>query len=259
MKFGVRLQKLRCQIADKEVLFIDELEIAFGDFDYRVPIVGGTGVGKSTLLTALALSRRPAGGTLTWSFGDDVEITLTVDDHADKMERNRQRLMRQHVAFAFQDASLIPFLTLDQNLEYVLNAHGRRDRLDSAEAWAKRIYEHDLETWDALKSRLPHQVSGGQKQRFALVRAMAWDPAIILADEPTSNLDPDVKLHVLDLMGEWLKTAGTAPRCMIWVTHDYNTPVRLGANWALRLTPTDGQTRVTRVPVAVLQEQRKVA
>lgn len=261
MTFEVRLEDLRCRIGKKEVLNIDAQTIKFSDYGYRVPITGGTGVGKSTLLAALALSRRPAGGTLTWYFGSgpNDSITVPADDGGGRMERQRRRLMRDHVAFAFQDAALIPFLTLKQNLHYVVEAHRRPGLKSSAETWAELIYRHDDDKWSQLKNRLPHQVSGGQKQRFALVRAMAWNPSVILADEPTSNLDPDARAHVMGTIGEWLDGDPGARRCLIWITHDYATPVLLRANWALSLARVDDRTVVTRTHVTQLAERLAVA
>ena len=170
-------------------------------------LTGESGSGKSTLLhLAAALD----------GF-DDGEITLggtvlsTLDD------TGRAALRRENLSLVFQQFNLIPSLTVAQNLSIHARLAGRDDR-----EWAAHLAER-LGLAD-LVDRYPEQLSGGQQQRVAIGRAMATRPALLLADEPTGNLDETASAVVLDLMLSLVADTGAA---LLLVTHSQDIAARL--------------------------------
>jgi putative ABC transport system ATP-binding protein len=156
------------------------LQVARGEF---VAIVGESGVGKSTLLNCLAaLDTWDAGQVLF----DGTDLT-PLDDTARALWR------RAHVGFVFQAFHVLPHLTVAQNVALPLMLLGRHEgaqvqRMLAAVGLA------------GLAGRLPQQLSGGQLQRVAIARALVHRPPLLLADEPTGNLDPDTAARILDLL-----------------------------------------------------------
>ena len=175
------------------------LQIAKGEY---VSISGPSGCGKSTLLAILGLLDSPSGGAYTLN-GRAV--------HGLKMSE-RARIRNREIGFIFQAFNLIGDLTVYENVELPLTYRG----MGSAER-KKRVHE-SLERV-GMSHRVKHypsQLSGGQQQRVAVARALAGDPAILLADEPTGNLDSANGEVVMDLLRELHR--GGATICM--VTHD---------------------------------------
>jgi len=156
------------------------LQVARGEF---VAIVGESGVGKSTLLNCLAaLDPWDAGQVLF----DGTDLT-PLDDTARALWR------RAHVGFVFQAFHVLPHLTVAQNVALPLMLLGRHDDAE---------VQHMLAAVGlaGLAGRLPQQLSGGQLQRVAIARALVHRPPLLLADEPTGNLDPDTAARILDLL-----------------------------------------------------------
>jgi len=156
------------------------LQVARGEF---VAIVGESGVGKSTLLNGLAaLDTWDAGQVLF----DGTDLT-PLDDTARALWR------RAHVGFVFQAFHVLPHLTVAQNVALPLMLLGRHDDAE---------VQHMLAAVGlaGLAGRLPQQLSGGQLQRVAIARALVHRPPLLLADEPTGNLDPDTAARILDLL-----------------------------------------------------------
>jgi len=156
------------------------LQVARGEF---VAIVGESGVGKSTLLNCLAaLDTWDAGQVLF----DGTDLT-PLDDTARALWR------RAHVGFVFQAFHVLPHLTVAQNVALPLMLLGRHDDAE---------VQHMLAAVGlaGLAGRLPQQLSGGQLQRVAIARALVHRPPLLLADEPTGNLDPDTAARILDLL-----------------------------------------------------------
>jgi putative ABC transport system ATP-binding protein len=174
------------------------LEIAQGEF---VAVMGPSGCGKSTLLNILGLLDSPDRGAY-WFFGEEV---------ARHSERELTALRRTGVGFIFQSFNLIDDLNVAENVEvsllYRRIASGERRRRVSAALERVGI---------AHRARhLPHQLSGGQQQRVAIARALVADPKLILADEPTGNLDTENGNAVMTLMTQ-INEAGTT---VVMVTH----------------------------------------
>jgi putative ABC transport system ATP-binding protein len=152
-----------------------------------VSFVGPSGSGKSTLLNMIGCLDRPTAGTLT-----------VVDTDISQLDRKAAARFRgEHIGFIFQDFNLIPVLTVAENVEYpmIMVQNWAADQRQT------RVREM-LEAVDIAEQadKYPHQLSGGQKQRVAIARALATHAKLILADEPTANLDHATAYRIIDLM-----------------------------------------------------------
>lgn len=211
---AVRLQDVRkdYRVADNLVPALDgvNLEIEAGS---RVAIVGPSGCGKSTLLGLVGALDSPTSGKL-WV--GDVEVSAL-------SEVKRAELRRRLIGFVFQSYDLLPFLTAYENVEFQAALSGAEmgdvirliDRLG--------LTEH--------AGKLPDQLSGGQRQRVGLARALAHHPALILADEPTGELDSESSAAAINLLLEAQHAVGAT---LIVVTHDAQVAARLDRTVTLR-------------------------
>ena len=187
-------------IGDTQVKALDgvDLEIEQGEF---VGIVGTSGSGKSTLLYMLGGLDRPTSGTVTVNGRDIFALT----DEALTIFRRRK------IGFVFQAYNLVPVLSVWENIVLPIQLDG--NPVDSG--YANEVIE-TLGLSKKLQS-LPNQLSGGQQQRVAIARALAAKPAIVLADEPTGNLDSKTSQDVLSLM----KVTGQKfSQTMVMITHN---------------------------------------
>ena len=176
------------------------LEVSKGEF---VAIVGQSGSGKSTLLHMLGAMDYPDSGTLTVD-GEDV---FSMNDDALAQYRRRK------AGFVFQFFNLLPVMTAKENILIPLSLDGQK----ADEAYLNEIAE-TMGIADRL-SHYPHQLSGGQQQRVAIARAMISKPAVILADEPTGNLDSASGNEILSLLKTTIKQYD---QTLILITHDMN-------------------------------------
>ncbi|MGC2637433.1 MAG: ABC transporter ATP-binding protein [Acidobacteriaceae bacterium] len=195
-----------------EILRGIDLVIPKGQF---AAIMGASGSGKSTLLGLLAGLDSPSEGQVIL---DGVDISALAEDKLAEVRGTR-------IGFVFQSYQLIPTLTALENvmLPHELNARG--DARGKAEALLRTV---------GLGDRLHHypvQLSGGEQQRVALARAFVLDPPIVLADEPTGNLDTTNGQHVLELLTERQREAGTT---LVLVTHDAQVAERADRRIQLR-------------------------
>jgi putative ABC transport system ATP-binding protein len=177
--------------AERVVLRDVSLTVAAGEI---VVIVGRSGSGKSTLLNLVAGIDRPTAGSVVVNGTD-----LTALD-----EQARTRFRRRHIGFVFQFFNLIPLLTVEENLLLPLDLNGRADAKGLARA-------RELLERVGLAGRgdsYPERLSGGEQQRVAIARALIHDPDIVLADEPTGNLDADTAAGVLELLDSLAREAG---------------------------------------------------
>jgi lipoprotein-releasing system ATP-binding protein len=176
-------------------------EVARGE---RVAIVGESGAGKSTLLYLLGGLDRPDGGTVRYG-GDDI---FSLDDAALASFRNRR------IGFVWQQNSLLPEFTAAENVAMPLRIAGVEP--GRAEAMAReRLEEVGL---GARSHHRPGELSGGEQQRAALARALVFEPEVLLADEPTGNLDPRTAAVIVSLIEDIQKTRGLTS---IMVTHNF--------------------------------------
>ena len=173
----------------------------------RVAITGESGSGKSTLLHLIGLLDRPDAGEIAF----DGEAVSGLND------TGRARLRRERVGLVFQQFNLVPSLTVADNLALQARLADRHD-----EDWIQRLAD-GLGLSDYLK-RYPEQLSGGQQQRVAIGRALAARPALVLADEPTGNLDEATSEEVLDLM---LALSDETGASLIMATHSQQAAGRL--------------------------------
>ncbi len=173
------------------------LEISAGEF---VAVMGPSGCGKSTLLNVLGLLDKPSAGS----------YRLLGEEVAMKSEAELTRLRRDHVGFVFQSFNLIDELTVEENVEVALLY--RRDARNKKKRIAEALARVGVD--DRARHR-PKQLSGGQQQRVAIARALVSDPKLILADEPTGNLDTENGAAVMDLL-KGVRNDGTT---IIMVTH----------------------------------------
>jgi len=177
-----------------------ELEIANGEF---VAIVGPSGSGKSTLLQMLGALDRPTGGTISFEGRD---LARLADDELAALRLER-------IGFVFQQFNLIPTLTARENVEVAIAPTGvsTAERVGRAEDLLGRV------GLGARIGHLPSQLSGGEQQRVAIARALANGPDVLLADEPTGNLDSATGEAILGLLRElWSETGVT----VVLITHD---------------------------------------
>jgi putative ABC transport system ATP-binding protein len=188
----------------------------------RLPIVGRTGLGKSTLMYVLAAMKEPAAGELTWSFPDGESVTLTA--RATSTRGEAADLRRRRFGFAFQDSALLPYLTVEENLIYPIEVRSKRASLSRATA-RERAREQlsavliEFEDAKDIASRFPEHLSGGQRHRVALAQAMITDPSVLFADEPTGSLDPETRREIMAVVSTWLAAALDRQRAFVWVTH----------------------------------------
>jgi putative ABC transport system ATP-binding protein len=175
------------------------LDISEGDF---IAIIGPSGSGKSTLLLMLGGMLSPTSGKI---FLDGQSL---YDLHADE----RARLRRDKIGFLFQTFNLVPYLTALENVQLPLFLTGK-DEVEQEQKAATLLERVGL--GDRLYHK-PQELSVGQQQRVALARMIANEPAVILADEPTGNLDPDTSQQILSFLEEINREGHT----IVMVTHD---------------------------------------
>jgi putative ABC transport system ATP-binding protein len=175
-------------------------EVKSGEF---VALVGPSGSGKTTMLSILAALLTPTNG----------EVLIDGKDLSRLNERKRVKLRREKIGFTFQSNNLIPFLTAQENVDFMLRLNGQANkagRMRSAEILAR------LGLSDRLRI-LPGQMSGGQQQRVAIARALIHNPAVVLADEPTASLDTERAYQVVETFANLIHEND---RAGIMVTHD---------------------------------------
>jgi putative ABC transport system ATP-binding protein len=207
----LELRRLSKSFGDTPVFRDVSLDLARGEF---VALLGDSGVGKSTLLNCIAGLEPPDGGTLRLD-GQDVPALS---------EDARARLRRAKLGFVFQAFHVLPHLSVAENVALPLLLLGRPD--------AARVQAVlDAVGLVGFGARMPAQLSGGQLQRVAIARAVVHAPALILADEPTGNLDPATAERVLALLTTQVRDSGAA--CLL-VTHAQAAARR--ADRVLRLT-----------------------
>jgi len=216
----IRLQHIErvFQVGDEEVHALRDVDFSAADGDY-IAIMGPSGSGKSTLLNIIGLLDRPDGGT----YELDKIMTTTLDD------KQQAEVRRHKIGFVFQFFHLVPRLTAEQNVELPLVLAG----VDRSER--NRLVGETLKTFgigDRARHR-PDQLSGGQRQRVAIARATIMKPSVILADEPTGNLDRASGNDVIEILEE-LNAQGMT---LIMVTHD----PELGARARRRIKMVDGR------------------
>jgi len=173
------------------------LEIPKGSF---VTITGPSGSGKTTLLLILGGLLKPTAGKMSC---DNQELNLQKEEEMATFRSN-------HVGYVMQSFALIPYLTAVENITIALNVKGKNN---------SQLRALELLKWVGLEDRTSHypkELSAGQQQRVAIARALANNPDLLLADEPTGNLDPKLSLEILEMLKDINQKQGTT---VIMVTH----------------------------------------
>jgi cell division transport system ATP-binding protein len=174
------------------------LQVDRGEFVF---LTGPSGAGKSTLLRLLLLQERPSEG-----------VAIVNGRNLARMSSREVQAYRRSVGFVFQDFKLIPSKTVFENVSFALRVLGT-----PIEQQRRRTYQ--VLKWVGLQHRLqayPLELSGGEQQRVAIARALVNEPQLVLADEPTGNLDPDLSLEIMNLFRD-INSSGTT---VLVATHD---------------------------------------
>lgn len=207
-------------LGENEVKALDHVSIQIEDGEF-ISIIGTSGSGKSTLLNMLGGLDRPTSGTVTVSGKDifsmsDEELTI---------------FRRRNIGFVFQNYNLVPVLNVYENIVLPIE-------LDGSEVDQEYV-ENIIQTLGLEKklTAMPNQLSGGQQQRVAIARALASKPAIILADEPTGNLDSRTSMDVISLLKV---TSREFHQTIVMITH--NEEIALMADRMIRIE--DGKVEV---------------
>jgi putative ABC transport system ATP-binding protein len=209
------------QSGDRPLTILHPLDLDVADGSC-LAIVGPSGSGKSTLLGLIAGLDSPTSGSIVIG-GHDITV---LDEDA------LARLRGEKIGFVFQFFHLVPSLTAMENIQVPMEIAGRRDAAERAQALLDEVGLHER------GHHYPSQLSGGEQQRIAIARALANDPPLILADEPTGNLDSSNGRHILDLLLQVRRSRGVT---LVLVTHD-NTVAAVADD---RLVLRDGRPVVS--------------
>jgi cell division transport system ATP-binding protein len=185
---------------EKVILSNINLEVNHGEFIY---IIGKTGSGKSSFMKTLY-----ADLPLTEGEASIVNFDLAT------LKEDDIPYLRRKIGIVFQDFKLLPDRTVNENMLFVLKATGWTDPTEMQDKIDEVLDKVDMK---AFASKMPHQLSGGEQQRVAIARALLNDPELILADEPTGNLDPQTSIEVLEV----LRKINANGKTVIMATHDY--------------------------------------
>lgn len=190
-------------IAHKSSVVLTDVNITVdkGEFVY---LIGKTGSGKSSLLKTLYGELPAQGGTATM-----VGFDLT------DLSRSDIPMLRRKIGIVFQDFQLLYDRSVEDNLKFVLRATGWDDKQEIDKRIDETLEKVGLST--TLRKSMPHQLSGGEQQSVAIARALLNNPAIILADEPTGNLDPDTTIDIVRL----LRKISDNGQSVVMATHNY--------------------------------------
>ena len=178
-----------------------ELTVKKGEFVY---LIGKTGSGKSSLLKILYGELRLKEGNATVAGFDLI-----------KLRKRKILALRRKLGIVFQDFQLLTDRTVEENLIFVMRATGWKDKKKRKERANELLEKVGMAT---KGYKFPHQLSGGEQQRIAIARALINDPELILADEPTGNLDPETTEEIMRLLFEISRTG----KAIVMATHDYD-------------------------------------
>lgn len=198
----IKLENAEIRQKENVILKNVNLEVRSGEFVY---LIGKTGSGKSSLLKTLYAE-------LPLHSGQGVCCGFDLN----KIKRRQIPFLRRKLGIVFQDFELLTDRTVDENLEFVLRTTGWTDKKAMQSRMESVLHLVGLE---GKGYKMPHELSGGEQQRVVIARSLLNTPHLILADEPTGNLDPKTSLEILNLLLA-ISKSGTA---ILMASHDYNT------------------------------------
>lgn len=197
----VQLKSVSVHQRNQLVLKNINLNINKGEFVY---LIGRTGSGKSSLLKMLYADLEPQG-----------DIAEVVGYDLKNLKNKDIPFLRRRLGIVFQDFQLLTDRSVRDNLFFVLKATGWKDKAEIDHRIFEVLKKVNMQTKDF---KMPHELSGGEQQRIAIARALLNDPELILADEPTGNLDPETSHEIMSVLAE----IGKSGRAVLMATHDHN-------------------------------------
>ncbi|PBC51507.1 amino acid ABC transporter ATP-binding protein [Rhodococcus sp. ACPA1] len=233
---AIAMSQITKVFGSRTVLDHADLVVAPGEV---ISLIGPSGSGKSTLLRCMNLLERPTSGSI------DVLGQRIVDNGECPLGRRDLRRMRMRVGMVFQSYNLFPNMTALQNVSFAQARSLGRSKAEGDERADTLLRRVGL---GAVVGNLPSQLSGGQQQRVAIARSLAMDPQVMLFDEPTSAIDPELRIEVLEVMKDLAEGGMT----MVVVTHELRFAERVASKVAFladgRIVESGPSEQIFRAP-----------